>query len=136
RLLAQARERRLDDEQTATWLGGSFDGANVASGIASAEETNGMSLSREMHKHSKDALKIAPARGKLGVLLPGLGAVATTFIAGCLLARRGIAEPVGSVTQLGTIRLGKRTDRRTPFVRDFVPIATLPDLVFGAWDIF
>jgi myo-inositol-1-phosphate synthase len=78
----------------------------------------------------------APAHGKLGILLPGLGAVATTFIAGCLLARRGIAEPVGSLTQLGTIRLGKRTDRRVPRVKDFVPLATLSDLVFGAWDIF
>jgi myo-inositol-1-phosphate synthase len=79
---------------------------------------------------------IAPPRGKLGVLLPGLGAVATTFIAGCLLARRGMGEPIGSLTQLGTIRIGKRTDKLVPKVRDFVPLASLSDLVFGAWDIF
>jgi myo-inositol-1-phosphate synthase len=80
--------------------------------------------------------QISPARGKLGVLLPGLGAVATTFIAGTLLARRGLAEPVGSITQLGTIRLGKRTEDRVPLIRDFVPLAALRDLVFGGWDVF
>jgi myo-inositol-1-phosphate synthase len=80
--------------------------------------------------------QISPAQGKLGVLLPGLGAVATTFIAGTLLARRGLAEPVGSITQLGTIRLGKRTENRVPLIRDFVPLATTKDLVFGGWDIF
>jgi myo-inositol-1-phosphate synthase len=82
------------------------------------------------------AVQVSPHRGKLGVLLPGLGAVATTFIAGCMLARRNLAAPVGSVTQLGTIRLGKRTDDRVPLVRDFVPLAPLNDLVFGGWDIF
>jgi myo-inositol-1-phosphate synthase len=76
----------------------------------------------------------APATGKLGVLLPGLGAVATTFIAGVELARRGLGRPIGSLTQLGTIRLGKRTDRRTPKLSEFVPISPLEDLVFGAWD--
>jgi len=80
--------------------------------------------------------KIKPATGKLGVLLPGMGAVGTTFVAGCLLARNGIAQPIGSMTQLGTIRLGKRTDERTPLVRDFVPLANLDDLVFGGWDLF
>jgi myo-inositol-1-phosphate synthase len=75
-------------------------------------------------------------RGKLGVLLPGMGAVATTFIAGTLLVRRGLAEPIGSLTQMGTIRLGKRTDGRVPQVRDFVPLAPLDDLVFGGWDVF
>jgi myo-inositol-1-phosphate synthase len=80
--------------------------------------------------------QISPAQGKLGVLLPGLGAVATTFIAGTLLARRGLAEPVGSITQLGTIRLGKRTENRVPLIREFVPLATTKDLVFGGWDIF
>src|SRR5689334_12488298 len=79
---------------------------------------------------------VAPANGKLGVLLPGLGAVASTFIAGCLLARRGLGEPVGSITQLGTIRLGKRTENRVPRISDFVPLAKLDDLAFGAWDIF
>jgi myo-inositol-1-phosphate synthase len=81
-------------------------------------------------------LSIAAPEGKLAVLLPGLGAVATTFIAGTMLARRGLAQPVGSLTQMGTIRLGKRTDGRTPAVRDFVPLAPLSDLVFGGWDIF
>jgi myo-inositol-1-phosphate synthase len=79
---------------------------------------------------------IAPARGKLGVLLPGMGAVATTFIAGVELIRRGLAPPVGSLTQMGTIRLGKRTRARTPLIRDFVPLAGLNDLVFGGWDLF
>ena len=80
--------------------------------------------------------KIESPRGKLGVLLPGLGAVSTTFIAGCLLARRGLASPVGSLTQTGTIRLGKRTDARTPKIKEFVPLASLDDLCFGAWDLF
>jgi myo-inositol-1-phosphate synthase len=79
---------------------------------------------------------IAAPEGKLAVLLPGLGAVATTFIAGTMLARKGLAKPVGSLTQMGTIRLGKRSDARTPLVRDFVPLAPLNDLVFGGWDIF
>jgi myo-inositol-1-phosphate synthase len=79
---------------------------------------------------------IAPAEGQLGVLLPGLGAVSTTLIAGVELTRKGLAKPIGSLTQLGTIRLGKRTDNRTPLVRDFVPLAAIDDLVFGAWDIF
>jgi myo-inositol-1-phosphate synthase len=79
---------------------------------------------------------IAAARGKLAVLLPGMGAVATTFIAGVMLARKGLGEPVGSMTQLGTIRLGKRTDKRKPKVSDFVPLAKLDDLVFGGWDLF
>jgi myo-inositol-1-phosphate synthase len=95
-----------------------------------------MTLSRDSTSNGPKNPRILPTRGKLGVLLPGLGAVATTFVAGCLLARRGIAEPVGSLTQLGTIRLGKRTDRRTPKVKDFVPLASLSDLAFGAWDIF
>src|SRR5262245_44491213 len=80
--------------------------------------------------------QIAPAKGKLGVLLPGIGAVASTFLSGCFLARRGLAEPTGSLTQLGTIRLGKRTDDRVPMIRDFVPLASLNDLVFGGWDVF
>jgi myo-inositol-1-phosphate synthase len=79
---------------------------------------------------------IQPAEGKLGVLLPGLGAVATTTIAGALLCRRGLAEPIGSVTQLGTIRLGRRSEGRSPLVRDFVPLAGLDQLEFGGWDIF
>ena len=79
---------------------------------------------------------IAPAEGKLGILLVGLGAVSTTLVAGVEAIRRGISEPVGSLTQMGTIRLGKRTDNKVPKIKDFVPIAALEDVVFGAWDIF
>jgi myo-inositol-1-phosphate synthase len=80
--------------------------------------------------------KIRAPEGRLGVLLPGLGAVATTFVAGVMLARRGLAEPIGSLTQMGTIRLGKRTEAQSPRIRDFLPLAPLDRLVFGAWDIF
>ena len=79
---------------------------------------------------------IAPAEGKLGILLVGLGAVSTTLVAGVEAIKRGISEPVGSLTQMGTIRLGKRTDDRIPRIKDFVPLASLDDIVFGAWDIF
>jgi myo-inositol-1-phosphate synthase len=79
---------------------------------------------------------IAPADGKLGILLVGLGAVSTTVVAGVEAIRRGLAEPVGSLTQMGTIRLGKRTDNRSPKIKDFVPLASMDDIVFGAWDIF
>ncbi len=81
-------------------------------------------------------VNIAPAEGKLGVLLVGLGAVSTTFIAGVHAVRKGIARPIGSLAQMGTIRLGKRTEGRSPLVKDFVPLASLDDLVFGGWDIF
>jgi len=84
----------------------------------------------------KQPTRIAPPEGRLAVLLPGLGAVATTTIAGSLLARRGLAEPTGSLTQCATIRLGKRTENRTPFIRDFLPLAGLDQLAFGGWDIF
>ena len=77
---------------------------------------------------------VAPATGKLGVLTVGLGAVATTFIAGVELARRGMAKPIGSLTQMGTIRLGKRTEGRAPLIREFISLSNLEDLVFGAWD--
>ncbi|MFN8654590.1 MAG: inositol-3-phosphate synthase [Gemmatimonadales bacterium] len=77
---------------------------------------------------------IAPAKGKLGVLTVGLGAVATTFIAGVELIRQGKAKPIGSLTQMGTIRLGKRTEGRAPLIKEFVPLADLNDMVFGAWD--
>ncbi len=78
--------------------------------------------------------KPAPAEGKLGVLTPGMGAVATTFIAGVLAARKGYAKPTGSLTQMAHIRLGKRTDDRNPLIKDFVPLADLEDLEFGGWD--
>jgi myo-inositol-1-phosphate synthase len=84
----------------------------------------------------KKQSSIAPADGRLAVLLPGLGAVATTLIAGVEAVRRGLAKPIGSLTQLGTIRLGKRTERRSPPIRELVPLAALDDLRFGAWDLF
>jgi myo-inositol-1-phosphate synthase len=84
----------------------------------------------------KKPVDIAPAQGKLGILLVGLGAVSTTFIAGVIAVRKGIAKPIGSMTQMGTIRLGKRTDGLSPLVKDFVPLADLNDIVFGGWDIF
>jgi myo-inositol-1-phosphate synthase len=84
----------------------------------------------------KKGVEVAPAKGKLGVLLVGLGAVSTTFIAGVEAVKRRLAEPIGSLTQMGTIRLGKRTENRVPLIKDFVPLAALEDLVFGAWDIF
>jgi myo-inositol-1-phosphate synthase len=79
---------------------------------------------------------IEDAQGKLGVLLVGLGAVSSTFVAGVELIKKGVGQPIGSLTQFGTIRLGKRTEKRTPRIRDFVPLASLDDLAFGAWDIF
>ena len=81
-------------------------------------------------------IEIAPARGKLGILLVGLGAVSTTTIAGVIAIRKGLSKPIGSLTQMGTIRLGKRTDGRSPKINDVVPLAQLDDLVFGGWDIF
>lgn len=80
--------------------------------------------------------KIENPAGKLGVLLPGIGAVATTLITGVLAAREGLGLPVGSLTQMGTIRLGKRTENRNPLIKDFVPLAELKDIVFGGWDLF
>jgi myo-inositol-1-phosphate synthase len=77
---------------------------------------------------------IAPATGRLGIITPGLGAVATTFMAGVESIRRGRSKPIGSLTQMATIRLGKRTDKRAPLIKDFVPLAKLEDIVFGAWD--
>ena len=83
---------------------------------------------------SPTAPRIAPADGKLGVLLVGLGAVSSTLIAGVEQVRRGAGQPIGSISQMATIRLGKRSDRRAPLIRDFVPLARLDQLVFGAWD--
>ena len=79
---------------------------------------------------------VKPATGKLGILTPGMGAVATTFIAGVMAVRRGIAKPIGSLTQMGTIRLGKRTENLTPKINDYIPLAQLGDIEFGGWDIF
>src|ERR1700760_2406390 len=85
-------------------------------------------------KASQPGSEIQPAKGKLGVMIPGMGAVATTFIAGVEAIRKGLAEPIGSLTQMGTIRLGRRTENRVPLVKEFVPLGDLEDLVFGAWD--
>ena len=81
-------------------------------------------------------VKIEAPSGKLGVLIPGMGAVSTTFMAGVEAVKKGIARPTGSLTQLGTIRLGKRTEKRTPLIKDFIPLAGIGDLVFGGWDIY
>ena len=80
--------------------------------------------------------KIDKPEGKLGIMLVGLGAVSTTTIAGVIAIRRGLARPIGSLTQMGTIRLGKRTEAKSPRIKDFVPLASLDDVVFGGWDIF
>ena len=79
---------------------------------------------------------IKPAEGKLGILIPGLGAVATTFIAGVEAVKKGIAKPIGSLTQMGNIRIGKRTENRNPAINEFVPLAQLNDIVFGGWDLY
>ncbi|MBN9351185.1 MAG: inositol-3-phosphate synthase [Chitinophagaceae bacterium] len=79
---------------------------------------------------------VLPADGRLGILIPGLGAIASTVIAGVEAVRKGIAHPIGSVTQLSTIRLGKRTENRNPLIKDFVPLAKISDIVFGGWDIY
>jgi myo-inositol-1-phosphate synthase len=84
----------------------------------------------------KNPPKIADATGKLGILLVGMGAVSTTTIAGVLAVRRGLAKPIGALSQMGTIRLGKRTEGRSPLIKDFVPLASLDNVVFGGWDIF
>lgn len=85
---------------------------------------------------SEGKVEIKPAAGKLGVMMVGLGAVSTTFVAGVEAVKKGIAKPIGSLTQMGTIRLGKRTEERSPFIKDFVPLTEINDLVFAAWDIF
>src|ERR1700710_3215364 len=79
---------------------------------------------------------ITPANGKLGILIPGLGAVATTMIAGVEAVKKGLSQPIGSLTQMGSIRLGKRTENRNPKIKEFVPIADLNDIVFGGWDVY
>ena len=95
-----------------------------------------MSASKKQETTNNTSGEIAPAKGKLGIMIPGMGAVATTFVAGVEAVRKGISAPIGSLTQMGTIRLGKRTDGRSPKIKDFVPLANLNDLVFTGWDIF
>jgi myo-inositol-1-phosphate synthase len=120
----------------------------IAQGLAGAYESRRKILRPRSRKTDDTIFKrsgrngmrrpasIAPPKGKLGVLMPGMGAVSTTFMAGVELVRRGESVPVGSLTQLGTIRLGKRTEGRVPKIKDLVPLAKLDDLVFGGWDVF
>src|SRR5271155_703611 len=86
--------------------------------------------------NDKTKRTIPPAKGKLGVLLPGMGAVTSTFIAGVELVKKGLGKPIGSLTQMQTIRLGKRYENRAPLIKDFAPLASLEQLVFGGWDLF
>src|SRR5215831_8946628 len=95
-----------------------------------------MPTTKQQDKSKSRSTQITPAKGKLGIMIPGMGAVATTFVAGVEAVRKGFSAPIGSLTQMGTIRLGKRTDGRSPKVKDFVPLAGLDDLVFTGWDIF
>jgi myo-inositol-1-phosphate synthase len=97
--------------------------------VSSRREGRAMDVSTD-----QSAITISPAKGKLGVMIPGCGAVATTFVAGVEAVRKGLAKPIGSLTQMGTIRLGKRTDGRSPRISDFVPLAGLKDIVFTGWD--
>src|SRR5882672_10109426 len=78
--------------------------------------------------------KVGPADGKLAVLLPGMGAVATTFIAGVEAVKAGLGKPIGSLTQMAHVRLGKRSEKRWKMIKDLVPLASLDDLIFGGWD--
>src|SRR3954453_11823979 len=105
-------------------------------GTGVAQECRSCRSVREEILMSQKGVHIEPAAGKLGVLLVGLGAVSTTFIAGVEAVKQGLGKPIGSLTQMGTVRLGKRTENRVPRIQDFVPLAKLDDLVFGAWDIF
>ena len=84
----------------------------------------------------QEGVEISKASGKLGILIPGMGAVATTLMAGVYAVRNGFGKPIGSLAQMGTIRLGKRTEKRVPMIRDFVPLSDLKNLIFGGWDIF
>src|SRR5258708_1493023 len=110
--------------------------AKAAPNKARVEVSNAGRSEREAQSGSQADGTIAPAKGKLGVMIPGMGAVATTFVAGVEAIRKGLAKPIGSLTQMGTVRLGKRTDGRSPKIKEFVPLAGLDDLVFTGWDIF
>src|ERR1700723_2739660 len=112
-------------------LARSFSRLSLSSSSSSSSNTK-----RTGGNRMRRPVSVTPPKGKLGVLTPGMGAVSTTFMAGGGLVRRGQAVPVGSLTQLGTIRLGKRTDGRTPQIKDFVQLAKLDDIVFGGWDVF
>jgi myo-inositol-1-phosphate synthase len=125
-LMARRRLFRLPEEESKS--GGNPKNKGRLGEAMSTEQQSGQTTAA--------AGKIAPATGKLGVMVVGLGAVATTMIAGVEAVRRGLAKPIGSLTQMGTIRLGKRTDNNSPLLKDFVPLADLNDVVFTGWDIF
>lgn len=94
-------------------------------------------MSKQSKSSQNKKFSVTTPNGKLGVLLPGMsGAVSTTFVAGVEAIKKGIGKPIGSLTQMGTIRLGKRTQKKSPLIKDFVPLAQCKDLVFGGWDIF
>jgi myo-inositol-1-phosphate synthase len=95
-----------------------------------------MAARRQAAQNTSNNSQLQPAKGKLGIMIPGMGAVATTFVAGVEAVRKGLARPFGSLTQMGTIRVGKRTEGRSPLVKEFVPLAGLNDLVFTGWDPF
>src|SRR6202795_1868417 len=103
---------------------------------ARVEVQKEMTSEAKSRSASKPNGTMEPAKGKLGVMIPGMGAVATTFVAGVEAIRKGLAKPIGSLTQMGTVRLGKRTDGRSPKIKEFLPLAGLDDLVFTGWDIF
>src|ERR1700685_209855 len=114
-----------------------FTGGSQCGGMAGGRvPTQKSGRHDDWGKRMRRPVSVAPPKGKLGILTPGMGAVSTTFMAGGELVRRGHSIPVGSLTQMGTIRLGKRTDGRTPKIKDFVKLAQLEDLVFGGWDVF
>jgi myo-inositol-1-phosphate synthase len=93
-------------------------------------------LSRNTKQMTQEMKKVAPHKGKLLILLPGMGAVGTTCIAGVESIRRGLSKPIGSLTQMQTIRIGKRSENRQPLIRDFVDLAPLADIEFAGWDVF
>jgi myo-inositol-1-phosphate synthase len=103
---------------------------------SNGSKKNSARTGKSLPRRNAAATKVEPAKGKLGVMVVGMGAVATTMIAGVEAIRRGLAKPVGSLTQMGTIRLGKRTENNSPLIKDFVPLADLNDIVFTGWDIF
>src|SRR5271155_3211121 len=109
---------------------------NKSAKTASKTTRTEVKSEQRAHGGSRQNGTIQPAKGKLGVMIPGMGAVATTFVAGVEAIRKGLAKPIGSLTQMGTVRLGKRTDGRSPKIKEFVPLAGLDDLVFTGWDIF
>src|SRR6058998_2111119 len=137
---------RLKKEVAATtmytsFFRGALIGGALKKNIARSQKVESLQLTDERRSlyslpRMAEAIDIAPARGRLGVLLVGLGAVSTTTIAGALAVRKGFARPIGSLTQMGTVRLGKRTEGRSPKISEVVPLASLDDIVFGGWDIF